>query len=75
VIEDWQPFTLHFGFDDWEQVGDRPSQLLGFGMFGVCFAWREVDGHRALDFTRRYTEDLWEGQDHRIRVGEPEIRP
>jgi glucoamylase len=75
VIEDWQPFTLHFGFDGWEQVRDRPSQLLGFGMFGVCFAWRELDGHRALDFTRRYTEDRWEGQDHHIGVEEPEIRP
>lgn len=68
VIEDWESFTMHFGFDGWQEVQDRPSEWLGFGMFGVRFTWAELNGHHAIDFTRLYAAERWEGQDHQIAI-------
>ncbi len=68
VIEEWEAFTLHFGFDGWREVQDRPSAWLGFGMFGVRFPWAELDGHHAIVFTRLYAAGRWEGQDHQITI-------
>jgi len=68
VIEDWEAFTLHFGFDGWQEVQDRPSEWLGFGMLGIRLTWAELDGHHAIDFTRLYAAGRWEGQDHQIAI-------
>jgi glucoamylase len=60
IIEDTQPFTLHFGFDGWRGVSELPSQPLGLGMFGVTLATGLLTGHSSLQFVRRYADGHWE---------------
>jgi glucoamylase len=60
VIEDTQPFTLHFGFDEWQAVSELPSQPLGLGMFGVTLATGVLAGHANVQFVRRYADGHWE---------------
>ena len=57
VIEDTQPFTLHYGFGDpgnWTGVSDADSDPLPFGMHGVTLAAATLAGQDRLNFIRRY---------------------
>ena len=57
VIEDTQPFTLHYGFDDpgnWTNVSDADSKPLPFGMHGVTLAAAALAGQDRLNFIRHY---------------------
>ena len=65
LIEDTEPFTLHFGFDGWQQASDRQATAGAFGIWSVRFEPSMLAGHHCLDFTRRRTA-VWEGIDHRI---------
>ena len=67
LIEDTEPFTLHFGFDGWQQVSDRQASVGAFGIWSVRFEPSILAGHDCLDFTRRRATG-WEGIDHRIQV-------
>src|SRR5207244_9528532 len=60
VVEDTQPFTLHFGFDEWQGVIELPSQPLGLGMFGVTLFSGMLSGHASLQFVRRFGDGHWE---------------
>ncbi len=60
VVEDTQPFTLHFGFDEWTGVTEREAQPLGLGMFGVTMQPGDLAGHSSLQFVRRYANGQWE---------------
>jgi glucoamylase len=60
VVEDRQPFTLHFGFDEWQGVSELASQPLGLGMFGVTVAAGLLSGHASVQFVRRYGDGHWE---------------
>ncbi|HEY4341799.1 MAG TPA: glycoside hydrolase family 15 protein [Steroidobacteraceae bacterium] len=68
VIEDRRPFTLHFGFDDWQHITDRDAREQPFGMWGVTLSVSELEPHGRLDFTRRYGAS-WEGVDHHVTLG------
>ena len=68
VIEADAPFTLHVGFDSWQEVSDRDSQPLGLGMHGVKLEAAELKPHRSLEFTRRF-ESGFEGHDWRVALG------
>ena len=65
LIEDTEPFTLHFGFDGWQQASDREATVGAFGIWSVRFEPSMLAGHDCLDFTRRRS-GRWEGIDHRI---------
>ena len=57
VIEDTQPFTLHYGFGDpgnWTDLSDADSSPLPFGMHGVTLAAATLAGQDRLNFIRRY---------------------
>ena len=57
VIEDTQPFTLHYGFGDpgnWTDVSDVNSNPLPFHMHGVTLAAATLAGQDRLNFIRRY---------------------
>jgi glucoamylase len=57
VIEDTQPFTLHYGFGDpgnWIGVSDADSSPLPFGMHGVALTAATLAGQDRLNFIRRY---------------------
>jgi glucoamylase len=69
-IEDRQPFTLHFGYDGWQQLQDREAQVQPFGMWSVRLSSDELALHRELNFTRRYPAG-WEGLDHQVSLGHP----
>lgn len=69
LIEDAQPFTLHSGFDGWQDVRERAALPLPFGLWGVSFSPADLEGHHRLNFTRRGAAG-WEGQDHVIRLGQ-----
>ncbi|WP_018465982.1 glycoside hydrolase family 15 protein [Calidithermus timidus] len=66
-IEDVRPFTLHFGFDGWQGVAQLQAAELGLGCFGVRLEPALLQGHRSLEFTRRFGEG-WEGQDYRVEI-------
>ena len=71
-IECRQPFSLHFGFDGWQQIQDREAQFQLFGLWSVELTARELAAHAELNFTRRY-ESHWEGADHRVLLGHTAI--
>lgn len=57
VLEDTQPFTLHYGFGDpanWTGVTDADSVPLPFGMYGVTLTAEQLSGQTELNFIRRY---------------------
>ena len=56
VVEDTQPFTLHYGFGDpanWTGVTDADSVSLPFGMYGVTLTAEQLSGQTELNFIRR----------------------
>ncbi len=68
VIEDGQPFTVHFGHDGWTEVQERASAPLGMGMEGVRFSAAELAGWASLEFRRRYG-DTWDAAgDQQVRI-------
>jgi len=67
-IEDREPFTLHFGFEGWQQIQDRTAAPGPFGLWLVQFSVQELAPHAELNFTRRYGSQ-WEGVDHRVLLG------
>jgi glucoamylase len=66
IIEDCQPFMLHFGFDGWLRSADRDAEALSFGMYGVRLPSASLAA-RTLEFTRRIG-DQWEGHNHKIEL-------
>ena len=57
VVEDTQPFSLHYGFGDpasWMGVADADSVSLPFGMYGVTLTAEQLSGQTELNFIRRY---------------------
>ena len=75
VVQDSQPFTLHFGFGDGEQWTDTQDQDAAEGEFGlwqVRFGAQELAnrlsaGQGRLNFVRRY-DSGWEGQNWCVEV-------
>lgn len=68
VVEDTQPFTLHYGHDDWTAVQDRSSTPLGFGMHGTKLSPTEMEGWGSLEFRRRYGETWDPTGDHQVVI-------
>ncbi|WP_338032427.1 glycoside hydrolase family 15 protein [Deinococcus gobiensis] len=60
-------FTLHFGWDGWQDVQERQAQCGTFGLWLLTFRAEELRAHGSLNFTRRFGE-AWEGADHEIRL-------
>lgn len=54
-------FNLHYGFDGWNDIQDKASQALGFGMHGVCLNLKNLAG-KTINFTRHFDDNGWEGK-------------
>ncbi|HMK95967.1 MAG TPA: glycoside hydrolase family 15 protein [Acidimicrobiales bacterium] len=67
VLEAGRPFTLHFGYDGWQDVSDRGSDPLGLGMHGARVAAEELLPHKSLQFTRRF-DSGFEGRDWDVEL-------
>ncbi|KXU97678.1 glucan 1,4-alpha-glucosidase [Caballeronia megalochromosomata] len=72
IIENPEPFHLHYGFDGWHEVSDKPSEARAFSIQGVRFDRADVSDHSVLDFTFYFPESQrWAGDDYHVRLGEP----
>jgi glucoamylase len=68
------PFTLHYGFNDWNPVtiSERDAQPLGLGLFGVTLTPADLAGQASLQFVRRYPDGSWEpATRHDVTLGAP----
>ncbi len=68
------PFTLHYGFNDWDPVTitERDAQALGLGLFGVTLTPADLGGQASLQFVRRYPDGSWEpATRHDVTLGAP----
>src|SRR5262249_48477740 len=68
------PFTLHYGFDDWDPatITERDAQGLGLGLSGVTLTAADLAGHSSLQFVRRYPDGGWEPSTrHDVTLGAP----
>jgi glucoamylase len=72
LIEDREPFTLHFGFDGWQRVQERAAEAQPFGLWAVRFSAQELSQAGQLNFTRRYPHG-WENVDHSVSLGHAEL--
>jgi hypothetical protein len=60
---------LHFGFDGWQGIEDRPSAPLAFGRHGARLSQDELDSHQMVDFTLHFVDAArWDGTDHHVRL-------
>ena len=66
-VEATRPFTLHFGLDGWQGVQELPATAVGLGCFGVQLEPALLQGHRSLEFTRRF-EEGWERRDYSVEL-------
>ncbi len=67
VIESPVPFTLHCGWDGWQDTRDLRSLPGAFGLWLVHFHAAELRAHATLEFTRLF-EGGWEGVDHEVKL-------
>ena len=65
LVEDRRPFTLHLGFDGWQDIEEIAAEALPFGLYGVTIDPARRANRTSLSFTRRYGDD-WEGRDHLV---------
>lgn len=72
LIENPEPFRLHYGFDGWHEVTDQSSEASAFARHAVRFDNADVAGHSVLDFTFYFPEShRWAGVDYQVLLGEP----
>jgi glucoamylase len=72
LIEDRQPFTVHLGFDGWQQAQDREALPQPFGLWSVRLAAAELAGRTELNF-KRFRAQQWEEVDHRVLLDHPAV--
>ncbi|MHA6692943.1 glycoside hydrolase family 15 protein [Devosia sp. A449] len=67
LIESAEPFSLHFGFDGWQRLGDTQAAQNSFGMHGVRLTAGELSGAEVLNFTLLFAgREAQRGSDQRI---------
>ncbi len=72
AIEHRTPFVLRYGFDGWQQPGEKTAVRGPFGMYTLTFAPRELEPHATFHFTRRFDHG-WEGADYQVSLGHERI--
>ena len=72
AVEDRSPFTLRYGFDGWQHLGERFSERGPMGLWSVTFTEGELEAYTEVHFTRRF-ETGWEGADHRVTLGHSSV--
>ena len=74
VVAGLSPFTLHYGFNDWDPatITEREAQGLGLGLFGATLTPADLAGRASLQFVRRYPDGSWEpATRHDVTLGAP----
>jgi len=67
VVEDSQPFTLHWGHDNWQDVADLNASSTAFGRYGATLTAAQLVGYSTIEFTRDYPGG-WEEKNHTIDI-------
>ncbi|GHF44221.1 glucoamylase [Deinococcus metalli] len=67
TVESPVPFTLHVGWDGWQDVQDVEAAPGSFGVWLVRLGRDALTGRGSVQFTRRF-ESGWEGTDHHVSV-------
>jgi glucoamylase len=65
-----QPARIHIGFDGWKDVRDLPTLPLGLGLHGLSLSADQLCGHDTLDFTWRWQDEAWLGEDIQLELME-----
>jgi glucoamylase len=71
-VEHRLPFSLHYGFNGWQDVGDRTASCGPFGVWSVTFTAEELAPKTVINFTRRF-DSGWEGRDHQVSLGHARV--
>ena len=78
IVEDAVPFTLHYGFDGWQQstVSEQATESRPFGMYAVALTPDDLGDNSSLQFTRRFDGERWEGRNYDIELNQhpPAVR-
>ena len=61
VVEDNQPFTLHWGNENWQDVADLAASATAFGRYGATLTAAQLAGYNTVEFTRHYPSLQWLG--------------
>ncbi|GHA21659.1 glucan 1,4-alpha-glucosidase [Devosia pacifica] len=67
-IEANRDFALRFGFDGWQDVGEREAVANSFGVHRIVFTASELADHKVLNFTFRSNTGEWRGKDFSIAI-------
>jgi glucoamylase len=68
LVEADQPFTLHWGYDGWNNVAERASEPLAFGRHGVRLPRASLPaGAATVEWTRRFDHG-WEHVNHVVHL-------
>ncbi|THF87455.1 glucan 1,4-alpha-glucosidase [Deinococcus sp. KSM4-11] len=70
VIEAPVPFTLHCGWDGWQDAHDLQAVKGAFGLWLVRFGAAGLRVHATLEFTRLFGTD-WEENTHQVKLQHP----
>jgi len=66
-IEASEPFVLHYGFDDWQNIQEKNSEPLGLGLYGVRLTVDKLTG-KSIQFSRRFDAHGWEEKDWQVSL-------
>ena len=68
IVEDTQPFTLHWGHDNWQDVTNLVAAPLAFGRYGATLPAAQLPGYGTVEFKRFYPSGQWEmGGNHTVK--------
>lgn len=73
LIESPVPFTLHYGWNGWQDVQELQATRQPFSLWAVCFETETLRPHSELNFTRRFG-DTWESADHTVKLHHTEAQ-
>lgn len=66
-VDSPEPFTLRYGYDDWQDIRELESQPLASGWHAVELDLRRIPLIQSLEFTRRFLGARgWERRDWTI---------
>jgi glucoamylase len=63
-----RPALLHLGCDGWQEIHDLATRPAGLELHGITLAAGSLQGRSHLDFTWRWLEGDWLGEDFRIAL-------
>lgn len=70
-----RPAQLHAGFDGWQASRDLPTAPMGLGLHGISLSAAQLKSHTRLDFTWKWQDGTWLGEDFHLDLWRAEVAP